>query len=184
MCYDCPVLHWPQAYLNLQSRTKLLKIHLHFYTPLLTLPFPLPTPLSQCCWVLSYVLQYISDQEKLTSSLGGEERAAFKRNFWISCWSTKNVALSQQVLSGIAISDKTVPQAYLNLQSRTKLLTQWHKFTFISTHPYLLSLSHSPPPSVNVAEYCHMSFSTFPTKKNQDRVWGEGKGQLLSRTFV
>ena len=82
------------------------QIHLHFYTPLLTLPFPLPAPLSQCCGVLSCVLQYISDQDKATLSLGGGERAAFKRNVWISCWSTKNVPLSQQVLSEIVVEVK------------------------------------------------------------------------------
>ena len=48
-----------------------------------------------------YVLQYISDQDKATLILGGGERAAFKRNVWISCWSTKNIALSEQVLSEI-----------------------------------------------------------------------------------
>ena len=79
------------------------QIHLYFYTPLFTLPLPLPFPLSQCCWVLSYVLQYISDQDRATLSLGGGERAAFKRNVWISCWSTKNGALSQQVLSEIVV---------------------------------------------------------------------------------
>ena len=77
------------------------QIHLHFDTPLLTPPFPLPSLLSQCCWVLSYVLQYISDQDSATLSLGGEERAAFKLNVWISGWSTKNAAVSQQVLSEI-----------------------------------------------------------------------------------
>ena len=43
----------------------------------------------------------ISYQDKATLSLGGGDRVAFKLNVWISCWSTKNVALSQQVLSTI-----------------------------------------------------------------------------------
>ena len=74
------------------------QIHLHFYTPLLTLPFPLLSPLRQCCYVLSSVLQYISDQDQSTLSLGRGERAAFK---WIHFWSTQHVSLSQQVLSKI-----------------------------------------------------------------------------------
>ena len=77
------------------------QFHLHFDTPLLTPPLTLPLPLSQCCWVLPYVLQYISDQDKATLSLGGGERAAFKLNVWISGCSTKKDTLSQQVLSEI-----------------------------------------------------------------------------------
>ena len=50
---------------------------------------------------MSYVLQYISDQDKAKLSLGGGERAAFKLNVWISGWSTKKDTLSQQVLSEI-----------------------------------------------------------------------------------
>ena len=85
------------------------QFHLHFDTPLLTPPFPLPFPLSQCCWVLSYVLQYISDQDKATLSLGGGERADFNLNVWISGWSTKKDTLSQQVLSEIVGRFETGP---------------------------------------------------------------------------
>ena len=72
-----------------------------WHTPTYSPPFPLPFPLSQCCWVLSYVLQYISDQDKATLSLGGGERADFNLNVWISGWSTKKDTLSQQVFSEI-----------------------------------------------------------------------------------
>ena len=56
-------------------------------------------------------------------------------------------------------SRTTVTWIWLNgLQSWTKLLRQWHKFTFIFTHSYLY-YPPPPPPSLNVAMYCHLSYS-------------------------
>ena len=49
-------------------------------------------------------------------SLGGGQRAAFKKNIWIICWSTKNVALCQQVLSEIVVSRGGVGGAPITLK--------------------------------------------------------------------
>ena len=41
--------------------------------------------------------------------MGGGGRAGFKRYIWISCWSTKNVLLSQQLLTEIVVLDLYPP---------------------------------------------------------------------------